>query len=71
MVVFSPVAQQPSSGIEDILQAIHEILRRADQQTVRTVPQCFALPCRYNTRVDVLITCRRLVAFVLSTVRRR
>jgi len=34
MVVFSPVAQQPSSGIEDRLQAIQEILRRADQQTV-------------------------------------
>src|SRR6218665_2862783 len=34
MVVFSPVAQQPSSGIEDRLQAIEEILRRADQQTV-------------------------------------
>src|SRR6218665_1874254 len=34
MVVFSPVAQQPSSGIEDRLQAIQEILRRSDQQTV-------------------------------------
>src|SRR6218665_2075349 len=34
MVVFSPVAQQPSSGIEHRLQAIQEILRRADQQTV-------------------------------------
>src|SRR6218665_2683813 len=34
MVVFSPVAQQTSSGIEDRLQAIQEILRRADQQTV-------------------------------------
>ena len=30
MVVFSPVAQQPSSGIEDRLQAIQEILRPAD-----------------------------------------
>ena len=34
MVVFYPVAQQPSSDIEDRLQAIQEILRRADQQTV-------------------------------------
>src|SRR6218665_3977901 len=34
MVVFSPVAQQPSSGIEDRLQAIQEILRRSDQETV-------------------------------------
>src|SRR6218665_3751032 len=33
MVVFSPVAQQPSSGIEDRLQAIQEILRRSDQKT--------------------------------------
>ena len=34
MVVFSPVAQQPSSGIEDRLQAIQEILRCSNQQTV-------------------------------------
>ena len=37
MVVFSPVAQQPSSGIEDGLQAIKEILMRADQQTVPAI----------------------------------
>ena len=37
MVVFSPVAQQPSSGIEDRLQAIQEILRRSDQQTVISI----------------------------------
>ena len=34
MVVFSPVAQQPSSGIEDRLQAMQEILRRSNQQTI-------------------------------------
>ena len=34
MVVFSPVSQQPSSGIEDRLQAIQETPRRSDQQTV-------------------------------------
>src|SRR6218665_1522245 len=37
MVVFSPVAQQPSSGIEDRLQAIQEILRCSNQQTVIAV----------------------------------
>src|SRR6218665_1362273 len=39
MVVFSPVAQQSSSGIEDRLQAIQEILRRSDQQTVIAIDQ--------------------------------
>jgi len=34
MVIFSPVAQQPSSGIEDRLKAIQDILRRSNQQTV-------------------------------------
>src|SRR6218665_1104947 len=34
VIVFSPVAQQPSSGVEDGLQAIQEALRRANQQTV-------------------------------------
>src|SRR6218665_2567682 len=34
VVVFSPVAQQPSSTIEDRLQAIQEILRCSNQQTV-------------------------------------
>ena len=33
MIVFSPVAQQPSSGVEDGLQAIQETLRRADQRS--------------------------------------
>jgi len=34
MVILSPVVQQPSSGIEDRLQAIQKTLRHADQQTV-------------------------------------
>ena len=37
MVIFSPVAQQPSSGIEDRLQAIQDSLRRTDQQTVPAI----------------------------------
>ena len=37
MIVFSLVAQQPSSGVKDGLQAIQEILRRADQQTVPAI----------------------------------
>ena len=37
MIVFSPVAQQPSSGVEDRFQAIQETLRRADQQTVPAI----------------------------------
>src|SRR6218665_1980502 len=37
MVVFSPIAQQPSSGIEGRLQAIQEILRCSNQQTVLSI----------------------------------
>src|SRR6218665_1103948 len=37
VIVFSPVAQQPSSGVEDRLQAIQETLRHADQQTVTVI----------------------------------
>src|SRR6218665_1305912 len=37
MIVFSPVAQQPSSGVEDRLQAIQETLRLADQQTATAI----------------------------------
>lgn len=36
-VVFTLITQQPSSGFEDRLQAIPEILRRANQQTVTTI----------------------------------
>ena len=46
MVVFSPVAQQPSSGIEDRLQAIQEILRSSDQQTIIAIDLCCDEGCR-------------------------
>lgn len=36
-VVFTLITQQPSSGFEDRLQAIPEILRRANQQTVTPI----------------------------------
>ena len=37
MVVFSPIAQQPSSGIEDRLQAIQEILLSITVYSQQTV----------------------------------
>ena len=36
-MVFSTIAQQSISGIEDRLQEIPETLGRADQQTVRAI----------------------------------
>jgi len=48
VVVFSTIAPQPSSNIEDKLQAIQETLRLADQQTVATV----------NLRYDKVCNCR-------------
>src|SRR6218665_1787904 len=50
MVVFSPIAQQPSSGIEDRLKAIQEILRRADQQTVIAIDLCCDEGCNCRSR---------------------
>ena len=37
MIIFSPIAQQPSSGIKHRLQAIQETLRRSDKQTVAAI----------------------------------
>src|SRR6218665_3720437 len=37
VVIFSPIAQQPSSGIKNRLQAIQETLRRPDEQTVAAI----------------------------------
>jgi len=37
VIAFSPVAQQPCSGVKDRLQAIQEALRHADQQTVPVI----------------------------------
>src|SRR6218665_1282324 len=37
VVIFSPIAQQPSSGIKHRLQAIQETLRCADEQAVAAI----------------------------------
>src|SRR6218665_814289 len=37
VVLFPPIAQQPSSGIKNRLQAIQETLRRANEQTVAAI----------------------------------
>src|SRR6218665_1739223 len=50
MVVFSHVAQQPSSGIEDRFQAIQEILRRSDQQTVIAIDLSYDEGCNCRSR---------------------
>ena len=48
MVIFSPIAQQPSTGIKHRLQAIQEMLRRVDEQTVAAI----------NLRCDEGCDCR-------------
>src|SRR6218665_2844504 len=37
VIIVSPIAQQPSSGIKHRLQAIQETLRRAGKQTVAAI----------------------------------
>src|SRR6218665_3559741 len=37
VIIFSPIAQKPSSGIKHRLQAIQETLRRSDKQTVAAI----------------------------------
>src|SRR6218665_519750 len=37
VIIFSPIAQQPSSGIKHRLQALQETLRRSDKQTVAAI----------------------------------
>ena len=59
VVVFSPAAQQPSSDIEDRLQAIQEIFNRSNQQTIKAID----LSCVkghitfYNFEQSVLSSC--------------
>src|SRR6218665_1339496 len=65
MVVFSPVAQQPSSGIEDRLQAIQEILRRADQQTVDKNSSMYASIHTYDVRYSLAETIIPTRSFVV------
>src|SRR6218665_2098400 len=48
VIIFSPIAQQPSSGIKHRLQAIQEALRRSDKQTVAAI----------NLRCDEGCECR-------------
>src|SRR6218665_3195613 len=50
MVVFSPIAQQPSSGIEDRLKAIQEIFRCSNQQTVIAIDLCCDEGCNCRSR---------------------
>src|SRR6218665_1597764 len=48
VIIFSPIAHQPSSGIKHRLQAIQETLRRSDKQTVAAI----------NLRCDEGCNCR-------------